>query len=241
MDNTVLGEYATLAQIVTPIIVLVGIVLSMWLSVRALREVQKDRRMRQMPHLAFDVGGGGYPIEFVKAGRADLGIDPKYAEELFRDIPEEAESIHLKSEPDEAGRRRVTFGYGKLRNYGLGTALSAEVTWVPKKIQIGSEIFTIGKDKLLEPRYRKELNCIPSSPSHILPGEMAEFYRLPTFIQKDYERKIKEVEGVLLIECEDVFGGRHITNQEFRIFTNYGSDKPTIHITFGDLVNKKAP
>ena len=42
MDNTVLGEYATLAQIVTPIIALLGIVISMWLSVRALREVQKD-------------------------------------------------------------------------------------------------------------------------------------------------------------------------------------------------------
>ena len=194
--------------------------------------------MRQMPHLAFDVGGGGYPIEFVKVGRAVLGINPKYAEELFREIPEEAESIHLKSEPDEAGRRKIISKYGKLRNYGLGTALTAEVTWVPQKIQIGSETFMIEKDKLLEPRYRKELNCIPSSPSHILPGEVATFYRLPTFIQKDYEKKINEIEGILLIECEDIFGGRHITNQEFRIFTNYESDKPTIHITFDDLLNK---
>jgi len=204
----------------------------MWLSVRALREVQKDRKVRQMPHLAFDVGGGSYPIEFVKVGRAVLGIDRECAEEVFSDIPEDAESIDLKSGPGG----KIIFEYGKLRNYGLGTALSTEVTWVPQKIQIGSEIFMIEKDKLLEPRYRKELNCIPSSPSHILPGEVATFVRLPTFIQKDYEKKIKEIEGILSIKCEDIFGDKHITNQEFIIFTDYLSDKPNIHITFGDLV-----
>jgi hypothetical protein len=220
-----IGEYTDLAQIITPIIALLGIAISMWLSVRALREVQKDRRMRQMPHLAFGYGGAGYLIMFVNAGRAVLGINPRYAEIAFSDFPADAESVRLKPGVE----------YGKLRNYGLGTALSTEVTWVPQRIQIGSEIFTLEKDKLLEPRYSKNLNCIPSSPSHILPGEMATFIRLPTFIQKDHEKKIKEVEGTLVIECEDIFGLKHVTNQEFRIFTDYGADKPIIYITFGDL------
>ena len=102
MDNTILGEYAALAQLATPLIALVGILISMWLSVRALREVQTDRKLRQMPHLAFDHGGERYPIEFVKVGRAVLGIDRKYAEEAFREMPEGAESVDLKYEQDEA-------------------------------------------------------------------------------------------------------------------------------------------
>jgi hypothetical protein len=62
---------------------------------------------------------------------------------------------------------------------------------------------------------------------------------LPTFINKDFERKISEVEGILLIECEDLYGGKHITNQEFFLFTYYGSESPAIHITFSDLIKNQ--
>jgi hypothetical protein len=239
MDSASLNGYIALAQILVPIIALVGIVVSMWLSVKALREVQIDRKLRQMPHLAFDYGGHRLPIEFRKAGRSVLGIDHGYAEKLFHDQPKDAESINLKTEPIEGGRRKVILQYGRLRNYGLGTAFSAEVTWIAKKVRIGSEEFDIDSKKLLEPQYSKELNCIPSSPSHILPGEVAEFFRLPTFINKDFERKISEVEGILLIECEDLYGGKHITNQEFFLFTYYGSESPAIHITFSDLIKNQ--
>jgi len=234
-----LNDYVALAQILVPIIALVGIAVSMWLSVKALREVQIDRRLRQMPHLAFDYGGQRLPIEFRKIGRRVLGINPRYAEELFHEQPEDAESIDLKTEPGEGGRRKVIRMYGTLRNYGLGTAFSAEVTWIAKKVRIGSEEFDIDNKKLLEPQYSKELNCIPSSPSHILPGEVAEFFRLPTFIHKDFERKISEVEGILLIECEDLYGEKHITNQGFFLFTHYGSESPAIHITFSDLIKNQ--
>lgn len=231
--------YVTLAQILVPIIAFVGIAVSMWLSVKALREVQIDRRLRQMPHLAFDYGGQHLPIEFRKIGRRVLGINPRYAEGLFRNQPENAESIGLKSEPSEGGRSEVMRRYGTLRNYGLGTAFSAEVTWIARRVRIGSEEFDIDSKKSLEPQYSEELNCIPASPSHILPGEVAEFVRLPTFIHKDFEKKISEVEGTLLIECEDLYGGEHITNQGFFLFTHYGSESPAIHITFTDLIKNQ--
>ena len=86
----------------------------------------------------------------------------------------------------------------------------------------------------MEPPYSKELNQIPAS--HILPGQFEQFYRLPTFIQKDYEKKIRMVGGFFEIECEDIFGGSHITYQEFRIFTKYKADNPSVVITFGDLL-----
>lgn len=225
-----------MAQILVPIIALVGIVVSMWLSVKALREIQIDRKLRQMPRLAFDYGGQTLQIEFVKDGRTVGGINPEYAEKLFHYQPEDAESIDLKTEPGEGGIRKVILTYGRLRNYGSGTAFSAEITWIAKKVRIGSEEFDIDHKKLSEPQYSKELNWIPSSPSHILPGEAANFFRLPTFIHKDFEKKISQVEGILLIECEDLYGGKHITNQEFFLFTDYGPESPTIHITFSDLL-----
>ena len=239
MNGADLGYYATLAQILVPIIVLVGIAVSMWLSVKALREVQADRRLRQMPHLAFDYGGQSLPIEYRKIGRGVIGINPKYAEELFHDQPEDAASIALKTEPIGGGGRRVMYEYGTLKNYGLGTAFSVEVTWIARKVRIGSEEFDIGSKKLLEPQYSEVLNCIPSSPSHILPGGAGKFFRLPTFIHKDFERKISEVEGILLIDCEDLYGQKHTTEQGFFLITNYGSASPTIGITFTELIRNR--
>lgn len=237
MSNTVLTNYATVAQMVLPLITLVGIVISMWLSVKALREVQTDRKLRQKPHLAFDVGGGAYKIEFKKSGKAVLGIDPRYAQEVFKDIPQDAESVSLMT--GKGGE--IIQKYGKLKNYGMGPALSTEVFWIPRKVQVGAEVFEITEEKLLEPQYSRELNCIPASPSHIPASETAEFFRLPTFIQKDFEKKIKGVEGILEMRCEDIFGGSHTTYQEFFIFTDYKSDDPNIHITFGDVLKASLP
>jgi len=62
MTNTTSVDYVAIAQIILPIITLIGIIVSMWLSVKALREVQTDRRLRQMPHLAFEPGGWVCPI-----------------------------------------------------------------------------------------------------------------------------------------------------------------------------------
>lgn len=230
-----LAEYSMVAQIVLSIISFVGIVTSIWLSIRALREVQTDRKLRQRPYLGFEIGGYEIPIEFQKAGRTIPGIDPDFVKKMFPDIPEDAESIRIKPKMSKHGSLETTF-YGQLRNYGLGPALSTTVTWVPEEIWIGSERTSLNNKRSLEPQYQEVLNCMPSVPSHILPGKDAGLARLPTFIEKDYRKKITRVDGILTIECKDVFGEKHLVTQAFYLFTYYVSNQPHIHVTFGDFV-----
>jgi hypothetical protein len=226
-----LAEYSALAQVVLTGVTFAGILVSMWLSVRALREVQVDRRFRQRPHLAFECGGNQLPVKFEKVGKAIPGVNPAFAEKAFAHLPDDVESVRLKR--GDAGQ---PLHYGRLKNYGLGPGLSVSVTWVPHEIWIGSEKFTIGHAKLSEPMCHKALNTMPTTPSHILPGEQAQLSRLPTFIDKDFEKKIKRVDGVLEIACRDVFENNHTSLQEFIIFADYLNETPYVHVTFGDIL-----
>jgi hypothetical protein len=232
-----LAEYAMIAQILVATISFIGIVTSIWLSTRTLREVQTDRKLRQRPYLGFEIGGYDIPIESQKAGKTIPGIDPDFVNKMFPNIPEDAESIRIKPKKSEHGNLMTTF-YGQLRNYGLGPALSTTVTWVPEEIWTGPEKTILDNKKPTEPQYREVLNCMPSVPSHILPGKDAGLARLPTFIDKDYNKKITRVDGVLKIECKDVFGEKHLVTQAFYLFTYYTSDQPHIHVTFGDFVER---
>jgi hypothetical protein len=235
MSEFGLPEYSALAQILLTIITFIGIVASMWLSRKALREVQTDRKLRQRPFLGFETGGYQLPIEFVKAGKAIPGINPEYVQKAFPNLPNDAESVRLKDIRNENGSAEILF-YGQLKNYGLGPALSTKITWIPKEIWIGSERFVVDEKKLSEPLYSEALNSMPSIPTHILPGEQAKLSRLPTFVEKDFEKKITRVEGVFEIKSKDVFGERHITIQRFHLFADYKCEKPYVHVTFSDFV-----
>jgi hypothetical protein len=229
-----LTDYSALAQIVLTIITLIGILTSMYLSVRAIREVQLDRKIRQRPCLAFEPGGFILPVKFESVQHHVPGIDPEFAKKAFPNLPKGAESVRLWEE-DESGKHKPLF-FGRLTNYGLGPAISANVTWIPKEITIGSEPFSVDGRKLEEPCYRAELNTMPTAPSHILPGRDAKLSRLPTFIDKDFEKKITKVKGVLEITCEDVFGGKVQNFQEFYIHTSYFDARPSLIVTFGDPI-----
>ena len=214
----------------------------MWLSVKALREVQMDRKLRQKPYLVFETGGFRSPIEFIKAGKSIPGIRPEYVKKMFPNLPTDAESIRLKDLPNEDGSIKPTL-YGKLLNCGLGPALSTKVTWIPRKIRIGSEEFLIDEKKLSEPCYDKLLNSMSSIPSFILPNKSAKLSRIPTFIEKDFEKKITMVDGFLQIECNDLAGDVYTFKQPFYIFMNHKSDevdKPYFHVTFRDPIRSKA-
>ena len=240
MENLILSDYASIAQIVLTTITFIGILVSIYLSTKALREVQKDRRIRQRPYLQFEPGGIGLPIEFLKTGKSILGINPEYAQKVLKDMPDDAESIFIKKRKDANGESSLIY-YGHLKNYGPGPALSTRVTWIPEEVWIGSEKFQIDIRKLSEPVYGEELNTIPSSPSHIMPGGEASFVRLPTFIAKDFEKKITKVEGNFRISCEDIFGEKHSFIQEFYIFTEYrDKDQPNVHITFSDFIGAES-
>lgn len=216
------NEWAAIGEVTSAIFTLLGVITSLYMAVKALREVQKDRRIGQAPYLAFEPGGYRYPIEFTKVKQGTQKQDSQ--------LPENAETVGLKTD-----NGKVTFQYGKLRNYGLGPAIHARIVWIPSEIRIGSERFEIDNKKLLESKYSRKSNTIPSSPGHILPNQEAQFFRLPTFIHLDYEKKVSEVRGVIEIECLDVFKQRHVIQQDFIISTGYKEEPPYIHFLFSDL------
>lgn len=213
----------------------IGVIASLWLSVKALREVQEDRAQRQRPYLMFEPAPIRLTVQFRKIGRRVPGINPASAERLFSQMPSSAESIDIATRDRDDGKKQPIF-YGRLKNYGLGPAISCTVTWVPQLVQIGTEEFLIDDRKLADAPYLRGLNELPTVPGHIEPGVIAELTRLPTFIVKDWEKKIARVEGVLEIRCEDVFGRSHCTLQEFTIFTGYQESPPCVHVVFSDLV-----
>jgi hypothetical protein len=226
-------DWGAVSQVVATLITFVGVLGSLWLSVKALREVQKDRKLRQRPHLAFEPGEHQIAVEFVADGKRIPGVNPAYVEEVFASLPDNAESVRIVHK----SRHHEKSFYGHLNNFGLGPALLTHVTWIPKIVWIGSEKFVLDEQKLAEPVYRSELNQMPSCPSHIAPGAEAALSQLPTFIEKDFEKKITQVEGYFHIECEDVFGETLVVKQEFYLFARYKEDPPHVYVLFGDLIS----
>ncbi|MBI5572047.1 MAG: hypothetical protein HY914_19040 [Desulfomonile tiedjei] len=235
MPTLSLEQWANLARIATALITFVGIVVSVWLSTKALREVQFDRRLRARPHLAFETGGWRLPIRFEEIGHHVIGYDPECLKEVFANLPEDAESIVLCDPPGHKSRD-TSFGYGQLLNHGGGSALGTDVTWVPHEVWIGSEHFDIGHKKRAEPLYDRRLNSWPAIPSNIRAGGKAAINCLPTFITKDTDKKITRVEGVLEISCKDVFDCEYRVQQSFHLFTHYKDDPPAVHVTFSDVI-----
>lgn len=223
--------WSTVAQIVIAVFTVVGVLTSLYLSIRAITELKSDRHHRQTPHLAFEPGGHQFLIEFIKAGKRIPGIDPKYVESVFPDLHDDAESVRVKHKQLENNRIEMV-SYGRLRNYGLGTALDTKVIWVPNEIWFGSQKFKCDESKLSEPMYSKNLNSMPTDPRNILPNQEAKLHWLPTFIEKDTEKQVSKVTGELQIICTDVFKKLHIKVQNFYLYTKYQGEKPYVHVTF---------
>ncbi len=216
-----LEQWAAVGQIAGAVFTLVGVLIALYVALKAIREVQTDRRLNKTPYLAFEPGGSRYPIEF-----KEVSDELKKEDEL----PKDAAFVGLKTDEGE-----VTFKYGNLRNYGPGPAIHAKITWIPEEIWLGSEKFRLDRDKLSEVKYSKELNTIPASPGHILPNQTSEFFRLPAFINRDFEKKVTKVTGVIEITCFDLFKQPHTTRQRFYLFTGYNDDPAHIHFTFSDI------
>jgi hypothetical protein len=236
MTQLTLSEWAQIAQIVVTLITSIGIVVSLWFSRRALSEVQADRDLRHAPLLSFEPGGYRVAVSFEKKGKAIPGINPSAVARYFPNLSPDAESVRIAEV--RKGDRTVRPDYGALKNFGVGPALSAHVTWVPERVWIGSESFMLDDAKREEPLYCRDLNTMPASPSHIPPGTTAQMTRLPTFIEKDVEKKVTRVEGVLKIVCKDVFGRERTVRQGFRCMTGYKDATPYFDVVFLDLVGK---
>ncbi|MCP5306809.1 MAG: hypothetical protein H6953_15300 [Chromatiaceae bacterium] len=146
MDSLSLADWSSIAQVVIAGFTVVGVIASLFMSARALREVQTDRRQRQIPHLAFERGGYRYPIKFVKAGRRVPGVEPEAAERLLSGIPEAAESVRIDHGENKDGSVEL-LRIGRLKNYGLGPAISTHVCWKPRSVWFGSEKMELSPGK----------------------------------------------------------------------------------------------
>ncbi len=216
----ILGNFG---QVASAIFTFLGVLVSLYMSFRALKEVHIDRKLNRAPYLAFVPGGQRLPIDFEM-----LSKDEQIEEKV--DKIENPTWIGIKTE-----NGIVTHKYHGLKNYGLGPAIQARVTWIPEQIWAGAKNFLITKDELLERKYSKVLNTIPASPGHILPGQEASFFRIPTFIVRDFEKIINRVSGIIEIRYMDLFKEEHLTRQKFHIFTGYKGTQSYIHFTFSDI------
>lgn len=239
MSTLTLSDWASFAQIAATLLAAVGIAVSIYIGVKTLREIQRDRLLRHKPFLAFEYGGHRINVLFRGRGHTLPGINPAYAKKVLSHLPEDGLSVEIAPRILEQGLKSPNF-YGRLKNYGSGTALAARVTYVAEEIWVGDERFALNDAKRAEPLYSHELNGLPTSPSHIEPGQVGQLSRLPAFIVKDYQRKIARVEGCFLITCTDVFGKQHLAKQRFHLFTQYGGEQPTVHVTFSETLDPAA-
>jgi len=235
MPQLTLSEWSAIAQVAATLIGLAGVVISVWIGISTLREVQHDRKLRHRPYLAFEYGGHRIPVEFLAGGPFVPGVSRAYAEKALASLPPKGESVVILRAPGTAGRAKPVF-YGHLRNYGAGAALSTEVTWVAERIWIGEESFVLDNAKMQEPLYAAPLNTMPTIPSHIEPGAEAQLSRLPAFVVKDYDKKVTQVDGHLMIRSADLFGAKYIVQQAYHLFCDYKESPPSVHVTFSDLI-----
>jgi hypothetical protein len=203
-----------------------GVIAALWINNRTLKEIQRDRRFRESPFLAFRAGGEDYPIEYVKRGARVGGIEPLAVEEAFPELRvKDAETIDTP----------IGVKIGKLVNIGAGPALNISVYWKAEEVTLGTDTFMIDEVKRKEARYSRDFNKVPAVPKLIKAGGNTSLTRIPTFIVVDSGKKISEAAGVLVIECQDIAGNDHITYQEFYLFTEYSESKPYLHVTYRDL------
>ena len=159
-----LEDWKNIAQIVVACVAIITLVVSLRSSSRALREINNDRNLNHQPFLLFRSGGFRIPVRFVKAGGAIPGIHPSFAKALFSHLDKDAESIRIDDETF-----KDTVPYADLHNIGNGTAIAVHVTWIPKVVKIGDDVFVIDEEKLKEPKYCNVLNRMPIANSFFEP------------------------------------------------------------------------
>jgi len=141
--------WAAIAQVVTTVLTGIGIIVSLWIGVRTLREVRDDRLHRVRPKLLFQRGGQRVTCE-LKERPGIPGIDPEYAAHL------------LKNKPPAARHCLAKHLWNGLSNYGNGSALNASITIVAETVEKAGEKFAIDERKLSEFPYFPGTQSDPS-------------------------------------------------------------------------------
>lgn len=215
---------ALISQVIATILTGVGVVISIWLGIAALREARQQRLQHVQPRMLFDRGGQSIPAE-VYRGHAIPGIDRNYAKFLLRHFPQDAPLC------------RPAGPWARLRNHGTGSALNVAITFFARKIVKANEEFTVDAAKQREFPYSEALNRLPAAPSNIAPGEEGRFFRFPTMVVVDATGQLSLVEGFVRISYYDVFGNPYEAWQKARISIDGKSvGERDVTITIGEEV-----
>ncbi len=212
---------AQIAQVIATLLTGVGVIVSLWLGVRSLKELQSDRAERARPYLLFQMGP-----HFIGTQRREIwgipGINPQYARSVLG---------------SQAGKPSIVprLKWGRLVNYGNGPALRTKVQIISYQVKIKGETFSIEPKKWEQPPYTLGLNTIPASPGNILPGEEASLFRIPTPIVTDFDRKLSELDCVIRLSCSDTLGVRHNFFQGSTFYVGEPENgDPEVRVTFRD-------
>jgi hypothetical protein len=222
--------YSQVSQAFIAPVTAVGVLASLYIGVRTLRELRDERMQRGKPVLRFD--GGGYRLPARLDDSYGIpGIDPAYARKL------------MVNRPKGKNRLSIEGHYTNLKNHGLGPALDVSVTFIPYRIFIGEECFVIDTHKRREMIYSEPLNTVHSHPNHISAGGTGSFGRIPTPLVVDFNRTITQLDCVFKITCHDVFKVEHVVYQGVRIMLiPEGDDKVKyVHFVFLEEMDKDAP
>jgi hypothetical protein len=214
---------SAISQVCATVLSGIGIVVSVVIGIRTLREVQADRLYRVRPKLLFDKGGRRVDCRLEqKIGIP--GIDPGLASALLRDRPSGA----LTCVANDL--------WGGLSNHGSGSALDSSITVFARQVCRAGEEFLVDPKKLLEFPYSPALNHIPAHPSHIPSGESAKFFRLPTPVTVDYAGQLSSMECVVLIRYRDLYSNEYSTWQELRVAVERREASAYVFLTFGEEI-----
>lgn len=222
-----IDDVIKLISAIAPLITLLGIFVSLWISNRTLSESRKDRFLSQKPYLIFESGGWPVPVAYVNAGKSSPGFNPQAIAEAFPEIPPDSISIRFAEKVHTVGH---------LFNYGNGPAFDIKITWCPKEIWLKDENFKLSNGKLEESKYSEVLNTRVVGKFNLTSGQETGLLHLPIFIEKDYNLQITRVEGYFKIFCKDSLGNPHYTYQSFHLFPRYDKESPVLHITFSDVI-----
>lgn len=126
-----------------PVITAVGILFSLFVSIRTLKEIRRDRVLTQKPFLVFKQGGYVDKVLFEHAGKSSPGFDINYMKKILKDLPDD--SISIRRQLIDENHKVRTFGI--LQNHGSGPAFNIKLAWIPIEIWIDDEKFLISKEK----------------------------------------------------------------------------------------------
>lgn len=212
-----------IAQIVAALGTLVAVGCSLYVASRARAEVRADRRIRALPIIVFEVGGEVLSIERRRFQHRIGGCNPDAVADKFRELP--ADGMVIDNNKD----------YGSIRNIGSGPALDVQVEFQPHWVRMGAETFSIDDKKRREWRYSYSFNQLPAVGQVVAAGAEAHLTRIPTFIFLDFEDRISEAEGTMVIRYRDVAGLTWTTRQVFRYFNSIFDENRVYSMTFSDI------